>query len=59
MLYRADIPAKVAINEALELAKQFGEHAARNFVNGVLDAVARALETGELCTRNTHGTGTL
>lgn len=47
MLYRQDIPAKVAINEALELAKQFGEDNARSFVNGILDSAARALENGE------------
>ena len=48
MLYREDIPPKVAINEALELAKQFGEDNARAFVNGILDAVARTVERGEL-----------
>ena len=48
MLYRDDVPSKVAINEALELAKQFGENNARSFVNGILDAAAKALESGEL-----------
>ncbi len=48
LLYRTDIPSKVAINEALELARQFGEHNARSFVNGILDATARALETGDI-----------
>lgn len=48
MLYRDDIPPKVAINEALELAKQFGEGSARSFVNGILDAASKALENGEL-----------
>ena len=48
MLWRDDVPAKVAINEALELAKQFGEDNARPFVNGILDAAAKALENGEL-----------
>lgn len=48
MLYRDDVPSKVAINEALELAKQFGENNARPFVNGILDATAKALEAGEL-----------
>ena len=31
-----DIPFKVAINEAVELAKKYGEDASSNFVNGVL-----------------------
>lgn len=48
MLYRADVPAKVAINEALEMAKQFGDQNACGFVNGILDSAARALESGEL-----------
>lgn len=51
MLYRDDVPAKVTINEALELAKQFGEDKARPFVNGILDAAAKALEAGEISRR--------
>lgn len=51
MLYRADIPPKVAINEAIELTKQFGDEKARSFVNGILDAAATALASGELTTR--------
>jgi N utilization substance protein B len=42
--YRADIPSRVAINEALELSGQFGEAGARSFINGILDAAAKALE---------------
>lgn len=33
------VPAKVAINEAVELAKQFGSEASPKFVNGVLGSV--------------------
>jgi N utilization substance protein B len=36
-------PAKVAINEAIELAKQYGAEQSPSFVNGVLDKVARRL----------------
>lgn len=39
-----DVPAKVAINEAIELSKQYSDEKSRSFVNGVLDAAARALE---------------
>ena len=35
-----DIPLKVAINEAVELAKTFGSDSAPRFVNGVLGALA-------------------
>lgn len=48
MLYRTDVPSKVAINEALELARQFGEQNAHGFINGILDATARALESGDI-----------
>ncbi|MCG8530803.1 MAG: transcription antitermination factor NusB [Desulfovibrionales bacterium] len=48
MLYREDIPPKVAINEAIELAKQFGDERSRPFVNGLLDAAAKALADGTL-----------
>lgn len=42
---RAEVPAKVAINEAIELAKNFGSAASGRFVNGVLGAVY--VELGE------------
>ena len=48
MLYRPDVPAKVALNEALELERQYGEEKSRTFVNGVLGAVVKALDKGEL-----------
>ena len=40
------VPAKVAINEAVELSKQYSDDKSRGFVNGILDAAARALEEG-------------
>lgn len=36
-----NIPAKVAINEAIELGKSFGGHSSGRFVNGVLGAMYR------------------
>ena len=36
-----EIPFKVAINEAVELAKKYGEDASKNFVNGVLASVVK------------------
>lgn len=48
ILFRNDIPPKVAINEAIELSKQFGDDGSRGFVNGILDAAAKALEAGKL-----------
>ena len=46
--YDEEVPDKVAINEALELTRQFGEDNATSFVNGILDAAAKALEKGSL-----------
>jgi N utilization substance protein B len=42
---RTQVPAKVAINEAIELAKAFGSNSSGRFVNGVLGAVY--IELGE------------
>jgi transcription antitermination protein NusB len=39
-----EIPARVSINEAIELAKRFGSVEASSFVNGVLDAALKTLE---------------
>jgi N utilization substance protein B len=47
--FRIDVPYKVVINEALELAKSYGSDQGYKYINGVLDAVAgqvRALEVG-------------
>ncbi|HTJ41197.1 MAG TPA: transcription antitermination factor NusB [Kofleriaceae bacterium] len=41
--YFLDVPVKVAINEAVELAKRFGTAESPAFVNGILDRVAAAL----------------
>lgn len=48
MLYRADVPPKVAINEALELSTRFGDAKAKSFINGILDAAIKAQEAGTL-----------
>ena len=39
ILYFDDIPPKVTINEAVEIAKKYGDDDAGKFVNGVLDSV--------------------
>jgi transcription antitermination factor NusB len=39
LLFRTDIPPKVSINEAVELAKKFSGVQAGKFVNGILDKV--------------------
>lgn len=42
ILHREDIPATVAIDEAVELAKRFGTAESPAFVNGTLDKLARS-----------------
>jgi N utilization substance protein B len=39
LVFDKDIPAKVAINEAIEVAKTFGGESSGKFVNGVLGAI--------------------
>jgi transcription antitermination factor NusB len=39
LIFRADIPPKVSINEAVELAKKFSGIEAGKFVNGILDKI--------------------
>ncbi len=42
LLFTSEVPPKVAINEAVELAKAFGGENSSRFVNGVLGTVFRA-----------------
>jgi transcription antitermination protein NusB len=43
-LHQRDTPAKVIINEALELARTFSGDEAVRFINGILDAIRKKLE---------------
>lgn len=42
--YRTDVPHKVVLNEAIELAKDFATDESYKFVNGVLDKALRSLK---------------
>jgi N utilization substance protein B len=44
-LYEADTPKTVVINEALEIARKFSTFEATQFINGILDAIKRDLES--------------
>ncbi|MBQ3414910.1 MAG: transcription antitermination factor NusB [Clostridia bacterium] len=39
-----EIPYKVAINEAVEIAKKYGEETSKNFVNGILASIVKEEE---------------
>ncbi len=43
LLYRSDIPVEVTVNEAVELAKKYGDEDSGKFVNGVLGSVIRGI----------------
>ncbi|CAM3589480.1 transcription antitermination factor NusB [Marinicrinis lubricantis] len=44
MLFVSDVPEKVAVNEAIELAKHFGTDESGKFVNGVLGKMLKEFE---------------
>ena len=44
MLHREDIPTNVAINEAVELSKEYGAEKEPAFINGILGGISRELE---------------
>lgn len=48
MEHRIDVPYKVVINEAVELAKKFGATESHKYVNGVLDKIAQTLRVVEI-----------
>lgn len=52
-----DIPLKVAINEAVELAKAYGSDSAPRFVNGVLGALANRQNEITQSLQNLHSDG--
>lgn len=45
LMFRSDIPKKVSINEAIEIARRFGDKESPAFVNGILDEI-------EACPKN-------
>jgi len=44
LLFAEDIPPKVSINEAIELAKKYGDKDSGKFVNGVLDKINKSVK---------------
>lgn len=48
LLRLANVPAKVTLNEAIELGKKFGSEDSGSFVNGILDKVSHATDLGAL-----------
>ncbi len=48
MLFCPDIPPKVSINEAIDVAKKFGSEESGAFINGIVDSIRIAIEEGEI-----------
>jgi N utilization substance protein B len=49
--HRPDVPYRVVLNEAVELAKRFGAEHGHTYVNGVLDKLAREWRAAETAAR--------
>lgn len=50
--YHPEVPYRVVINEAIEIAKLFGAHHGHKYVNGILDRLAEQLRAEEIAIRN-------
>ncbi len=48
LLYCGDIPAKVSINEAVDIGKKFGTDESGAFINGIIDSIRLAMEKGDI-----------
>lgn len=56
ILYRDDIPASASVNEAVEIAKRYGDDESPKFINGVLGEVIRR-EAGGVSPQEPSGAG--
>ncbi len=53
LLFRIEMPYRVVLNEAINLAKEFGADGSHKYVNGILDKVAQVKRQIELNARST------
>ena len=47
LLYQKDIPARITIDEAIEIAKEYGTEDSFKFINGVLDGINKDAAPGD------------
>ncbi len=47
LCYLSDIPSRVTMNEAIEIAKRYGTKESPSFVNGLLDKIAKTVDKNE------------
>lgn len=58
LLFCADIPPKVSINEAIDVGKRFGTEESGAFINGILDSIRMAIKENKVaCTPKTDAEG--
>nr|VFK01361.1 MAG: NusB antitermination factor [Candidatus Kentron sp. H]VFK01422.1 MAG: NusB antitermination factor [Candidatus Kentron sp. H]VFK04983.1 MAG: NusB antitermination factor [Candidatus Kentron sp. H] len=50
--FRSDVPWRVVVNEAVELAKSFGAEQSHKYVNGILDKVAKKIRASNPALRD-------
>lgn len=48
LMQRLDVPVKVVLDEAIELARRFGSEQGHAYINGVLDPLAKVLRKTEM-----------
>ncbi|NIT13311.1 MAG: transcription antitermination factor NusB [Candidatus Dadabacteria bacterium] len=46
LLFMKDVPGKVVINEAIEIAKKYGTEESGSFINGILDKINKDINEG-------------
>ena len=51
LMFLPEVPYRVVINEAVDLAKMFGAEQSHKYINGVLDRIARKFRSAELNSR--------
>ncbi len=57
LIFCADIPPKVSINEAIDVGKRFGTEESGAFINGILDSIRMAIDQNKIdCIPKTIGT---
>ncbi len=57
LLNRSDIPAKVSINEAIDIGKKYGSEESGSFINGILDSIRLAFEQNRIEVEETGQAG--
>jgi len=48
LIFFADVPAEVTLNEVIEISKTYSTERSGKFINGILDAILKKIRTGEI-----------